>query len=352
MDHGSAVTAAEEFLNPGADLVDEDDVGGLLALPEAVKHLLGRLERTRGRGRRGTGAAVEQVRGARVHAGEVLVEAALAVEDGAVVAALLHKAHGGFLDDLGLDRADQGAEIVDGVVQGHGEREHNLRHHHAGRVGHEVHEPLVALGDAPGDAEHVIQALHAGGAHEEANAVDVAVAVGLLRVEAEVLGREEELLEDGRLSEAVAALGLLARGDRRAALGGSPEVRGYLHDVAEAGDAHGVANADLDLALAIRGDGVHPHRVRAARRGRLAGHLKPRAVGNRELGHREGHLECVCVGVFAYETLTMESPRGNRRPPRLTRLVPVLRTRRGRSALARRSRVCGVTTRDDCGSRG
>ena len=255
-----AVAAAEEFLDPGADFVDENDVGGLLALPEAVKHLLGRLERARGRGRGGAGATVEKVGSAGVHAGEVLVEAALAVEDGAVVAALLHEAHGGFLDDLGLDRADQGAEILDGVVQGHGQREHDLGHHHAGRVGHEIHEAFVALCDAPGDAEHVVQAFHAGRAHEEANAVDVAVAVDLLRVEAKVLGREQELLEDGRLRQAVAAPGLLA-GDR-GALRGTPEVGRDLHDVAEAGDSHGVADADSDLRLAaaVGGDGVHPDR--------------------------------------------------------------------------------------------
>mmetsp|Transcript_13091 Transcript_13091/g.55285 ORF Transcript_13091/g.55285 Transcript_13091/m.55285 type:complete len:207 (+) Transcript_13091:1814-2434(+) len=203
---------------------------------------------------------MEKVGGAGVHAGEVLVEAALAVEDGAVVAALLHEANGGFLDDLGLDRADQGAEVLDGVVQGHGQREHDLSHHHAGRVGHEIHEAFVALCDAPGDAEHVVQAFHAGRAHEEANAVDVAVAVDLLRVEAKVLGREQKLLEDGRLREAVAARGLLV-GDR-GALRETPEVGGDLHDVSEAGDSHGVADADLDLRLAaaVGGDGVHPDR--------------------------------------------------------------------------------------------
>ena len=113
VNHHASVAAAEELLDANANFVHERHVGFLLALPHPVKHLLGRLEGALGGRRGGARAAVEQVRRPGVHAGEVLVQPAVAVKGGAVVASLLHQTHQALVHHLFLETAHERGESLD-----------------------------------------------------------------------------------------------------------------------------------------------------------------------------------------------------------------------------------------------
>ena len=255
VNHHASVAAAEELLDANANFVHERHVGFLLALPHPVKHLLGRLEGALGGRRGGARAAVEQVWRPGVHAGEVLVQPAVAVKGGAVVASLLHQTHQALVHHLFLETAHERGESLDAERLGvrgrvlrrlqRRQRKRNLRHHHPS-LGDERDELLVAIAHAHGDARHVVQAFHARRSHQKSHAV-VPVARVSLRVQTEVRRREKELLED------VGLRGAVADGANRR---GRPQVGRYLDEIAKTRDAHTVAHADGD---ARRGLGVLGH---------------------------------------------------------------------------------------------
>ena len=180
-----------------------------------------------------------------VHAGEILVQPAVAVKGGAVVASLLHQTHQALVHHLFLETAHERGESLDAERLGvrgrvlrrlqRRQRKRNLRHHHPS-LGDERDELLVAIAHAHGDARHVVQAFHARRSHQKSHAV-VPVARVSLRVQTEVRRREKELLEDIRLRGAVAD-----GANRR----GRPQVGRNLDEIAKARDAHTVAHADGD----------------------------------------------------------------------------------------------------------